>query len=72
MFCFLFAALQLLITLIITKIFAGLRKVTDDMKTKNRTDRAGVVTASEKESRTGSFSSSKTGTPKLELQMGRK
>lgn len=53
-------------------VTAGLRKVTDDMKTKNRTDRAGVVTASEKESRTGSFSSSKTGTPKLELQMGRK
>lgn len=51
---------------------AGLRKVTDDMKTKNRTDRTGVVSAPEKAaSRAGSFSF-KTGPPKMELQMGRK
>lgn len=50
----------------------GLRKVTDDMKTKNRTDRTGVVAPTEKETRTGSPSFSKTGPPKLELQMGRK
>jgi len=51
---------------------AGLRKVTDDMKTKNRTDRTGVVNAAEKESRSSSSSFSKAGPPKLELQMGRK
>ncbi|XP_074334947.1 cyclase-associated protein 1-like [Apium graveolens] len=51
---------------------SGLRKVTDDMKTKNRPDRGGAVTTTEKESRPGSFSSAKTGPPKLELQMGRK
>ncbi|KAK1402648.1 hypothetical protein POM88_002253 [Heracleum sosnowskyi] len=39
---------------------AGLRKVTDDMKTKNRPDRGGSVTTTE------------TGPPKLELQMGQK
>ena len=54
---------------------AGLRKVTDDMKTKNRADRSGVVSSSaaapEKTSRAGSFSF-KSGPPKLELQMGRK
>lgn len=53
-------------------VTTGLRRVTDDMKTKNRTDRAGVVTSTEKESRTSSFSFSKAGPPKLELQMGRK
>ncbi|XP_020276905.1 cyclase-associated protein 1-like [Asparagus officinalis] len=53
-------------------VTAGLKKVTDDMKTKNRTNRTGVVNAAEKESRTSSFSFSKTGPPKLELQMGRK
>ncbi|OAY25510.1 cyclase-associated protein 1 [Manihot esculenta] len=53
-------------------VTAGLRKVTADMKTKNRADRTGVVSASEKESRTSSPSFSKTGPPKLELQMGRK
>lgn len=53
-------------------ILIGLRKVTDDMKAKNRTDRTGVVSASEKESRVNSSSSSKAGPPKLELQMGRK
>ncbi|XP_078171647.1 cyclase associated protein 1 [Carex rostrata] len=53
-------------------VTTGLRKVTDDMKAKNRTDRTGVVTAPEKPaSRAGSFSF-KTGPPKMELQMGRK
>lgn len=42
------------------------------MKTKNRTDRSGVVTAPEKGGWSGSSSFSKTGPPKLELQMGRK
>ncbi|KAL6964310.1 F-actin-capping protein subunit alpha [Sarracenia purpurea var. burkii] len=51
---------------------AGLRKVTDDMKTKNRTDRTGIVGASEKKSHGSSCSFSKAGPPKLELQMGRK
>ncbi|XP_043709536.1 cyclase-associated protein 1-like [Telopea speciosissima] len=51
---------------------SGLRKVTDDMKTKNRSDRTGVVTSGEKEAHVGSPSFSKTGPPKLELQMGRK
>ncbi|KAK6121445.1 hypothetical protein DH2020_044821 [Rehmannia glutinosa] len=51
-------------------VTSGLRKVTADMKTKNRTDRTGVVSISEKESRAGSTSISKTGAPKLELQMG--
>lgn len=53
------------------------------MKTKNRSDRSGVVSSStaapaaapaaapEKTSRAGSFSF-KSGPPKLELQMGRK
>ncbi|KAF9684356.1 hypothetical protein SADUNF_Sadunf04G0109800 [Salix dunnii] len=53
-------------------VTAGLRKVTDNMKTKNRADRTGVVGASEKESRTSTPSFSKAGPPKLELQMGRK
>ncbi|XVE49066.1 hypothetical protein DITRI_Ditri01bG0052300 [Diplodiscus trichospermus] len=53
-------------------VTAGLRKVTADMKTKNRLDRAGVVSASEKETRSSSSSFSKAGPPKLELQMGRK
>ncbi|KAL6637009.1 hypothetical protein ACP70R_024581 [Stipagrostis hirtigluma subsp. patula] len=60
-------------------VTAGLRKVTDDMKTKNRADRSGVVSSTaaapaaspEKSSRSGSFSF-KSGPPKLELQMGRK
>lgn len=51
---------------------AGLRKVTDDMKSKNRSDRGGVVTSGEKELRASSLSFSKTGPPRLELQMGRK
>lgn len=52
--------------------FLGLRKVTADMKTKNRSDRTGVVGASAKEKPTSTSSFSKTGPPKLELQMGRK
>ncbi|KAL5218626.1 hypothetical protein ABZP36_019310 [Zizania latifolia] len=64
-------------------VTSGLRKVTDDMKTKNRSDRSGVVSSTtaapaaapaatpEKTSRAGSFSF-KSGPPKLELQMGRK
>ncbi|XVF67714.1 hypothetical protein PTKIN_Ptkin10aG0144000 [Pterospermum kingtungense] len=53
-------------------VTAGLKKVTADMKTKNRTDRSGIVSAGEKETRSISSSSSKAGPPKLELQMGRK
>ncbi|XP_077223871.1 cyclase-associated protein 1-like [Tasmannia lanceolata] len=53
-------------------VTAGLRKVTNDMKTKNRADRTGVVGISEKEARGASPSFSKAGPPKLELQMGRK
>lgn len=53
-------------------VTSGLRKVTADMKTKNRTDRTGVVGAGEKEGRTASPSFSKAGPPKLELLMGRK
>ncbi|KAJ4964330.1 hypothetical protein NE237_024269 [Protea cynaroides] len=53
-------------------VTAGLRKVTDDMKTKNRADRSGVISSSEKEGSTGPRSFSKAGPPKLELQMGRK
>ncbi|KAL1308978.1 cyclase-associated protein 1 [Arachis ipaensis] len=53
-------------------VTAGLRKVTDDMKTKNRADRTGAVAISEKESRVASHAFSKVGPPKLELQMGRK
>ncbi|KAK8558554.1 hypothetical protein V6N13_098207 [Hibiscus sabdariffa] len=53
-------------------VSSGLKKVTADMKTKNRADRTGVVSASEKETRSSSSSFSKAGPPKLELQMGRK
>ncbi|KAK7283499.1 hypothetical protein RIF29_13052 [Crotalaria pallida] len=53
-------------------VTAGLRKVTADMKTKNRSDRTGVVGTIEKESRASPQAFSKTGPPKLELQMGRK
>ncbi|XP_041015777.1 cyclase-associated protein 1-like [Juglans microcarpa x Juglans regia] len=52
-------------------VTAGLRKVTDNMKTKNREDRAGVVGANEKGC-TSTSTFSKSGPPKLELQMGRK
>uniref|UniRef100_A0A7N0ZRQ3 Adenylyl cyclase-associated protein n=1 Tax=Kalanchoe fedtschenkoi TaxID=63787 RepID=A0A7N0ZRQ3_KALFE len=52
---------------------SGLRKVTNDMKTKNRADRTGVVGTGEKEARASAASGQKTtGPPKLELQMGRK
>ncbi|KAH9603700.1 hypothetical protein KSS87_007451 [Heliosperma pusillum] len=51
---------------------SGLRKVTADMKTKNRTDRSGVVPVAEKNTQVRSPAFSKTGPPKLELQMGRK
>ncbi|XP_057788316.1 cyclase-associated protein 1 [Salvia miltiorrhiza] len=53
-------------------VTSGLKKVTADMKTKNRVDRSGIVTAPEKGGRAGSSSFSKSGPPKLELQMGRK
>ncbi|KAL4180568.1 hypothetical protein AMTRI_Chr13g92730 [Amborella trichopoda] len=54
-------------------VTSGLRKVTDNMKSKNRADRTGIVGASGKETgRSGSPSFSKAGPPKLELQMGRK
>ena len=53
-------------------IYSGLKKVTDDMKSKNRTDRAGVVSSSVKESQVSSSNISRTVPPKLELQMGRK
>ncbi|PWA93856.1 adenylyl cyclase-associated protein 1 [Artemisia annua] len=53
-------------------VTAGLRKVTDDMKTKNRADRAGFVSAGEKEVRASVPSVSKVAPPKFELQMGRK
>ncbi|CAN0866776.1 Cyclase-associated protein 1 [Linum grandiflorum] len=52
-------------------VTAGLRKVTADMKSKNRADRSGVVATSDKGAASSS-SFSKTGPPKLELQMGRK
>lgn len=50
----------------------GLKKVTDDMKTKNRADRSGIVGSSVKESQAAPRAFSKVGPPKLELQMGRK
>ncbi|XP_061363574.1 cyclase-associated protein 1-like isoform X2 [Gastrolobium bilobum] len=53
-------------------VTGGLRKVTDGMKTKNRTDRTGIVGTREKESHAGSHAISKVGPPKFELQMGRK
>ncbi|KAI3712219.1 hypothetical protein L1987_70770 [Smallanthus sonchifolius] len=55
---------------VFTVSYGTLRKVTDDMKTKNRADRAGFISAGEKEVRTSAVS--KVGPPKLELQMGRK
>ncbi|GAA0146782.1 actin or actin-binding cytoskeletal protein [Lithospermum erythrorhizon] len=53
-------------------VTSGLRKVTDDMKTKNRSDKTGVVPVVEKESRSSMPSNTKTLPPKFELQMGRK
>ena len=67
-FCFLWAFWPIVIW--ISNIL-GLRKVTADMKTKNRADRSGVVSAGEK-GRSNSPSFSKAGPPKLELQVGRK
>ncbi|KAK4437771.1 Cyclase-associated protein 1 [Sesamum alatum] len=53
-------------------VTSGLRKVTADMKSKNRADRSGVVSLPEKEGRAPPPAISKTGPPKFELQMGRK
>ncbi|GJU17516.1 cyclase-associated protein 1-like protein [Tanacetum coccineum] len=53
-------------------IAEGLRKITDDMKAKNRKDRAGFVSSGEKEARKSALSAAKVGPPKLELVMGRK
>lgn len=60
------------------QVTSGLRKVTDDMKTKNRTDRTGAVSATSS-SKGGSNNESSAGTasvkaapPKFELQMDRK
>ncbi|KAM7479298.1 hypothetical protein LguiA_027511 [Lonicera macranthoides] len=52
-------------------VTSGLRKVTDDMKTKNRTDRACVVSASEKpRASSQQYSSAKAAPPpKFELQV---
>ncbi len=55
-------------------IFAGLKEVTDDMKTKNRADRSGAVpagSASSEKASTASTAAPKKGTPKCELD-GRK
>lgn len=54
--------------------FKGLRKVTDDMKTKNRAERTGVVNANEiVHKNLPSLSKSVVApNPKFELQMGRK
>ncbi|EPS61598.1 adenylyl cyclase-associated protein [Genlisea aurea] len=53
-------------------VTSGLRKVTDDMKTKNQVDRSFLVTASDQKSVAPKPAFSKAGPPKLELQMGRK
>ncbi|CAN1255731.1 Cyclase-associated protein 1 [Linum perenne] len=53
-------------------VTAGLRKVTNDMKSKNRADRTGVVATTEKGAASSSSLGSKAGPPKFELQMGRK
>ncbi|KAK1439847.1 hypothetical protein QVD17_05669 [Tagetes erecta] len=53
-------------------VTAGLKKVTDDMKTKNRTDRAGIVSSGEKEAPKSVPTAAKVGPPKFELVMGRK
>lgn len=46
--------------------------MTDDMKSKHRTDRTCVVTADGKETRNASSFASNKGPAKFELQMGRK
>ncbi|KAL8255325.1 hypothetical protein R6Q59_033546 [Mikania micrantha] len=53
-------------------VTAGLRKVTNDMKTKNRTDRAGLVSFGGKEISKSVPSVAKVGPPKFELVTGRK
>nr|GMC91039.1 cyclase-associated protein 1-like [Ipomoea batatas] len=53
-------------------VTSGLRKVTDDMKSKNRADRSSIVGDTGKKGSAKSAFSSKAGNPKLELQMGRK
>nr|XP_043622057.1 cyclase-associated protein 1-like isoform X2 [Erigeron canadensis] len=53
-------------------VTAGLKKVTDDMKTKNRKDRAGFVSSGEKEVHKSVPNVAKVGSPKFELAMGRK
>ncbi|GMH02758.1 hypothetical protein Nepgr_004597 [Nepenthes gracilis] len=53
-----------------SNVTAGLRKITDDMKTKHQKDRHGVVSAGEKAAHVSSPAFSKLGPPKLELQMG--
>ncbi|KAM0072910.1 putative cyclase-associated protein CAP/septum formation inhibitor MinC [Helianthus debilis subsp. tardiflorus] len=53
-------------------VTAGLKKVTNDMKTKNRTDRGGFVSSGVKEVNKSVPSGAKVGPPKLELVMGRK
>jgi hypothetical protein len=54
-------------------LFAGLKKVTDDMKTKNRADRSGAVPAGSapSEKAASTLATPKIGTPKCELD-GRK
>ncbi|WOL16985.1 hypothetical protein Cni_G25773 [Canna indica] len=52
-------------------VTAGLRKVSDDMKTKNRADRISVVATVEKGGHASTSATSKI-PPKFELQMGRK
>ncbi|KAK9056745.1 hypothetical protein SSX86_024108 [Deinandra increscens subsp. villosa] len=53
-------------------VTAGLKKVTDDMKSKNRKDKAGIVSSGQKEARKSVPSASQGGPPKFELVMGRK
>ncbi|XP_020264735.1 cyclase-associated protein 1-like isoform X2 [Asparagus officinalis] len=53
-------------------VTAGLRKVTDDMKSKNRVDRSGVVSTTERAPHVNTSLAAKATPPKFELQMGRK
>eukprot|EP01018_Ginkgo_biloba_P002006 Gb_04306 [translate_table: standard] len=55
-------------------VTVGLKKVTNEMKTKNRCDRSGAVTVGTRKNTSGTSGPafSKAGPPKLELQMGRK
>ncbi|GJU53773.1 hypothetical protein Tco_1227487 [Tanacetum coccineum] len=65
-------ALQVHLFVFSLRLFKNLRlrKVTYDMKTKNRADRGGFVSVGEKEVRGTVPSVSKVGPPKFELQMG--